>query len=648
MHEIHRREQRRHIIRMGVAFACAGNVMLIAFGLYGGHFAGIQDEYRTFLRWISLGLTLISLLWPGWTFFVGAWSSVRTRMMHMDVPVAIALTLGTIWGAVNTMRGAEGGEVYFDSITVVIFLLLVGRWLQHRQQRSATDAIELLYTLTPSTARRLDAEGEVRTVPVEALRPADRCELRAGDSAPADGEIVDGASAFDLSMLTGESRPVTLEAGDLVHAGAVNLGSRIVMSVEAVGGNTRIGRLMQMVERFARDRPPIVRLADRVAHWFVITVLILAAATAGLWLWLDPSHAVEHAITLLIVTCPCALGLATPLALVGSIGRAARAGILIKGGEALEQLARPGVLVLDKTGTLTQGRMSLVSWEGDTAIQPSIVAIERQVAHPIADAFVAAFDDVADEKPSATVRHVLGGGVEGIVDGRVVLIGSPAFVRERVAGLAPWVSRAERKCAEDGLSPVFIADGGTIIAVAGFGDPVLDDAIDSIDALRAMGWKIRVLSGDHDGVVSAVARSIGVAEADAEGGALPEHKASAVQALRREHDVVVMVGDGVNDAAALSAASVGVAVHGGAEASLAAADIFLRRPGLQPIVELMHGARRSVNVIKSNLALSLAYNVVTASLAIGGVITPVIAAVLMPVSSLTVVTISTRARTFRQ
>jgi Cu2+-exporting ATPase len=646
MREARQREARKHLIRIGVSFACAGNVMLIAFALYGGMFTGIEEQYRRFLQLVSLGLTVVAVLWPGRVFFVGSLSSLRTRVMHMDVPVALALTLGTVWGAINTFRGPEGGEVYFDSITVVILLLLVGRWIQHRQERAAHDAIELLYTLTPATARRIDSDGTVREAPVEALIAGDRCELRAGDSVPADGVLVDGTSEFDTALLTGESRPVTILAGERVHAGTVNTGSRAVMEVRAVGADTRVGRLMQMVEQFAHERPPIVRLADRVAHWFVITVLTLAAGTVVLWLMIDPSQAVEQAITLLIVTCPCALGLATPLAIDAAIGRAARGGILIKGGAALEQLARPGVLVLDKTGTLTEGTMRLIEWRGDDSVRPAIVAIERQVAHPIARAFIDAFVDTGSDLRSVAARQLLGGGVLGEVDGESIIIGSPAFVRERTDRVPDWARTAEGDYLDRALTPVLAARCGEVVGVAGFGDPVLDDAAESIKALRSMSWRPRILSGDHPAVVDAVGDSIGIDKDDREGGASPEHKAEVVRAMTRDTQPVVMVGDGVNDAAALSAASVGLAVHGGAEVSLATADVYMSRPGLRPVVELMRGARRTLGTIRLNLGLSLAYNAVTATLAIAGLINPVIAAVLMPLSSLTVVTVSARARTF--
>lgn len=641
--EIRRAETRRHLVRIGVAGACAGNVMLIAFALYGGMLNGMDPVYESFFRWTSFAIALVALLGPGRVFLRGALSSLRTRRMHMDLPVAIALVLGTLWGGWNTLRGA--GEVYFESLTAVIFLLLVGRYVQHRQQRAAQDAVGLLYSLTPATARRVEPDGSTRTVAVEALAAGVVVELRPGDGVPADGVLIDGGSDFDLSLLTGESEPVRLDAGARVHAGTVNLTRRARLRVESTGSETRVGRLMEMVERFAQNRPPAVRLADRVAHRFVGTVLLLAAATAALWLALEPSQALEHAITLLIVTCPCALGLATPLAMQAAIGRAAGEGILVKGGEALEVLAGRGRIWLDKTGTLTRGRLELVAWRGDDALRPAIAAVEARVAHPVASAFVAAFGPASgDEVEVEGLRNVPGRGAEATVAGRRLRIGAPeyAWPAEVAAG---WRAALDATLAR-GLSPVAVAVDGEPAGLAGFGDPVRPEARASVERLRALGWEPGILSGDHPRIVARVAEAVGVDPDAAFGAVAPEAKAERVRAARDAGETVAMVGDGVNDAAALSAASAGIAVHGGAEASLTAADVFFRRPGLGPAVDLVRGARRTLRVMRRNVVVSLAYNVVAGSLAIAGWIDPLIAAILMPLSSLTVVGLSYRSRTF--
>ncbi|MFG0316368.1 MAG: heavy metal translocating P-type ATPase, partial [Planctomycetota bacterium JB042] len=524
MEEHRRREDRRHLIAIGISGACAGNAMVSAFALWGG---ALSPGHALLLRGLGLLFTLVALVGPGRVFFQGALSSLRTRTMHMDVPVALALAAGTLQGAWNTWRGA--GETYFESITAVVFLLLVGRFVQHRQQRRAHDAVELLAAVTPATARLL-RDGVEAEVPVEALARGDRVVVRAGDRVPADGRIVAGASRFDVSLLTGESRPVVAEAGDPIAAGAVNVAAAVRLEVDSTGEETRIGRVMELVERSARTRPPVVRLADHLAHGFVVAVLALALVTVLVWLRRDPANAVEHAIALLIVTCPCALGLATPLAIAAAVGRAARAGILVKGGEVLERLARPGVVLLDKTGTLTRGEVRMVSLDGDRDVLGDVAAVEAEGTHAIARAFVAAADDASIPRPEARdVEHVLGHGARGTVDGREIVVGSGPFVRAHAAA-DPRIDAAERRMIERGLSPVLVARDGAAVAVAGFGDPLRDDALAAVEALRSLGHEIAIVSGDHPQIVRADADELGVTRA--EGSASPERKVAAVHEAR--------------------------------------------------------------------------------------------------------------------
>ncbi|MCY2986736.1 MAG: heavy metal translocating P-type ATPase metal-binding domain-containing protein, partial [Planctomycetota bacterium] len=383
-----KQEDQRFLIRIGVAAACMGNVMTLAFALYGGVFTGIEAQYSQLFRWTSMVFGLIALAGPGNLFLRGAWAALRTRTAHLDVPIALGLTAGGLAGTANAIAGR--GEIYFDSLTMLVFLLLVGRWIQRRQQRWANDALELLFSLTPTAARRVAADG-VREVPIEAIGPGDLVEVRAGDAIPTDGVVVAGQSTVDQSLLTGESRPMLVLPEDRVQAGTVNLGARLLVRVEAVGDQTRVGKLVRLVEECSRNRAPLVQFADRVAGRFVVVVLALSAITLGLWLWREPARAIDHAVALLIVTCPCALGLSTPLAVSVALGRAARRRILIKGGAALERLAQRGTIVLDKTGTLTAGRTTVVSWFGDDGAKPLVVALETHSAHPLARALVAAF-----------------------------------------------------------------------------------------------------------------------------------------------------------------------------------------------------------------------------------------------------------------
>jgi Cu2+-exporting ATPase len=638
--------------------------MLISFALYGGMFHGIEEEFKTLFHWASLAITVPAVFWCGGLFLRSAWAAVRARTTHMDIPISLGILTGFLWGAWSTVTGT--GEVYFDTVTLLIFLLLTGRWVQRSQQRKAADASELLYSLAPGTARVV-LDGEVQECPVEAVLPGARVEVRAGDSVPVDGIVLQGSSELNISLLSGESRPVSVTSGSRVYAGTENLSSRLLVEVTGTGEDTRVGRLMQLVEEASRRKAPVLQLADRISGWFVMAVLILAAVTGLLWWWLDPARAADNVVALLVVTCPCALGLATPLAVSAAIGNASKIGILIKGGDVLERLARTGTILLDKTGTLTVGRSRLVKWIGDESVQGDLALLERHSSHPVARALVEGLSSLQDlqslrglegngnvtegSDAGVELKDARGGGVCGTVEGRDLMAGSPAYIAERAGPLPSWVQEAVEELTAASLTPVVVARDETVVAAAGIGDPIREDAKETLEILEAAGWVVGVLSGDHPVVVKAVAKELGIPSEQARGGRLPEDKLEAVELLTDNSGAdrpVVMVGDGVNDAAALSAASVGVGVHGGAEAALTAADVFLTREGLRPLAELLQGARKTFKVIRANLVFSLLYNLIGAGLAIAGRIDPLTAAILMPVSSLTVITLSYRIRTFRR
>ncbi|MFN0137274.1 MAG: heavy metal translocating P-type ATPase [Phycisphaerae bacterium] len=671
--ELRRREDRKLLIKIAVAGALAGNVMLLAFALYGGMFTGIEASIETMFRYCSTMLGVLSLAWPGGVFFRGAIAAIRTRTAHLDLPIAIGLSAGAVAGVVNTILGR--GEIYFDSLCVLVFLLLIGRWIQRRQQRSAADSVELLYCMTPSVARVIEAD-RVRDSPIEAVAPGMLCEVRAGETIPVDGVIEAGSSAVDQSLLTGESQPQDVTIGAPVCAGTLNVSGVLRVRAEATGEASRVGKLMALVQRSAQESAPIVRMADRIAGYFTVGMISLATFTFGIWALWDVSRAIDHATALLIVTCPCALGLATPLSMTVAIGRAARRGILIKGGESIEVLARTGTIVLDKTGTLTEGKAMLLAWHGDESLRAAAVAVESCSSHPIARAIVSASRETQPFPPVTNVRQIVGGGIVGQVDGREIVIGSRRFLESRGASVPADLGIAADRALADGCTPIFVASAGVAGAVAVLGDPIRADARQSLDALRKMGWRIEILSGDHSRVVAAVAERLGVPAEQATGDASPEDKLARVRELqgvapaisrcfsadRPPRDIelhsqahpliagatgpVIMVGDGINDAAALRAATIGIAVHGGAEASLSAASVYLNQPGLSPIVELIAAGRRATRVIRMNLCASLCYNILAAALAMTGILNPLIAAILMPLSSLTVVSIAVGGRSF--
>lgn len=638
-----RRDDRTMLVRIGVAGAIATNVMLAAIALYTGQFNAMDRGSLQLFRWISLALTIPALLWPGRVFFTGAWAALRAGTVHMDVPIALALGAAATRGAINTVTGS--GPVYFDGVCALVFLLLVGRFLQARGQRAATDATEQLFALTPATARVIRADGTTIDVPADAVAVDALIAVHAGETIPVDGEILAGESRLNRAILTGESADVRVGLGDTVYAGTLNRSAELRVRVKASGEDSRIARILAQVDESARRRAPVVLLADRLASRVVAVVLLLAIVTFAIWLRRDPAAAWDHTIALLIVTCPCALALATPLAMSAAVGRAARAGIFVKGGDTLESLSRPGTLVLDKTGTLTVGDTTLVSWTGDDSLKPIVLALEAASTHPIAAGFRRAWADVRPTD-SVQVTHTIGGGMTGVVDGRSILIGSPRFVSTQLPHAA-WPALPD-----DANTPVIIAVDGRIAARAGFGDAIRSDALASLTTLRARGWQTLLLSGDAAAVSERVGLALGFAPDEIIGESSPEEKAARVRSIVRASGggltppCVAMVGDGVNDAAAIAAATVGIGVHGGAEASLATADVAMTRDGLGALVALTDGAARAMRVIRRNIIWAFCYNALGVALAMTGHITPLVAAIMMPVSSLTVVLGSWFGKTF--
>jgi Cu2+-exporting ATPase len=638
-----RRRDRELLLRLGVAGAAAGNVMLMAFALYSGAFSGMEAAYQSLFRWASLGIATPTVFWAGAVFLRGGWAALRTRTPHMDLPVSIGILAGYTGGAISTFTGH--GEIYFDSLCTLIFLLLIGRYLQHSHHRRSSSQSDLLLALAPHSAHLIEGATE-RDVPVSSLAAGSTVRVAAGERVPADGLVLRGAGSVDTSLLTGEPLPHEARVADRVYAGTTCASGELWLRVESAGNDTRLGRLMAGVEAAQRERAPIVRLADRVAGHFVLGILAVAALTLGLWLYLNPSLAIDHTVALLVVTCPCALGMATPLAVTAALGKAARAGILFKGGEFMEELARPGVIVFDKTGTLTRGQPELVAWLGDAALQAPLRALEARSGHPLARAIQRAFPE--NGLAVEGVTELPQGGLSAQVDGHALLVGSPALVAGELGPLPGWAGRLVHAHAELGRTPVVVASDGSVRAVAAFGDAIRPEARHNLQRLADLGYRFEILSGDHPRVVEGVARELGIPLGDARGGQSPEAKLARVNELRRRGEGVFMVGDGVNDAAAMAAANVGVAVHGGAETCLKAADVFATREGLEPLTLAAVGSRRALRAIRRGIVISLAYNLVGVGLAVAGILSPLVAAVMMPLSSISVITLALRAKTFER
>ncbi len=642
---LQQREERDLLTRLGVAGASAGNSMLFALALYSGGFADMEIAQMRYFRVLSTIAALPAVLWSAQVFYRGALGAVRTRRPHMDLPLSIGILLGVAWGFANLIRGV--GEVYFDSLSTLVFVLLAARFVQVRQQARAERAAGSALALAPRTARQLDAGDAARLVPAESVPRGARVEVLAGDVFPVDGVVASGDSRVDTSWLTGESAPCHARAGSAVFAGTTNLMGRLVVVAERSGTETRAARLWRDMERASARRAPIASVADRASAYFLVGILLLACVAFFGWLHAGVGVAVQAAIALLVVTCPCGLALATPLTVSAALGQAARAGWHIKGGAALEALGHPALIVFDKTGTLTLGQLSLLRWFGDKSLAPQVKALEATSSHPIARALVTALADVEPSVATEVVQR-LGRGIEGRVDGHAVSVGAVHSVTEP---LPAWAETALAELAREGLTPVVVCVDGHVRAVLGLGDPLRPEASLLLARLRERGHRLALLSGDRTAVVDHVVRELTRASGTsslfdtAKGDVSPEGKLAFIEAARAGGNVF-MVGDGVNDAAALAAASVGIAVHGGAEASLEAAHVFATRPGVQPLLELVDGARRALHVIYLNLGFSLVYNLVAAGLCLAGAVTPLWAAIIMPLSSLTVVSHSYHRRMF--
>ncbi|MFA5910814.1 MAG: heavy metal translocating P-type ATPase metal-binding domain-containing protein [Vicinamibacterales bacterium] len=651
--EARRVEDRAMLARFGVAAACAMNLMFVSGALYAGEHSGMASPYEAFFRWLSLLIAVPVLGFSAAPFFQTALAGLRAGIVHIDLPIAAAIAIAAAASAWNTVAGS--GPIWFDSLAMLVAALLGARQLQRSAQRLALERADSLRGVAfLEFARRLeggDPHAPVVEVPLTALVPGDRVEVRSGEFVPVDGVILSGHSSLDNAVLTGEAAPLSVGEGDAVNAGATNLGARLIVRVDAVGVGTRVGALLALVQEAASRRPALLQTTDLMARRFVNILLAVAAATLAVAWWQHgPDVALTRVVALLVVSCPCALGLAVPLALSVALMRAARAGIFIKNPDALERLRTVDTVLLDKTGTLTEGRATISRWHGDSFVLELARALEAESSHAVARAFTAtpgrslhAVRSVAD------VVEVPGRGIAGRLDGHEVRVGNRAFIEAGHASVDEERTGIAASMVADGLSPVFVSVDGRVSGLAGIGDALRRDSIETVAALRRRGLRVRILSGDHPDIVARVAAQLGLSLDDAQGGLTPEAKRDVVAGLVSGADrtgAVVMVGDGVNDAAALALADVGIAVDGGMGATIVAADIVLTREGVAPLLDVLDGARRLRRVIRRNIAFSLFYNAGASSLALAGMVGPLLAAVLMPVSSLTVVMSSALTRTF--
>ena len=632
------------LVRVGICWAIAANVMLLTIAIYAGLDPVNDGALYHAVLWSTLALSAGSLVVGGSVFFRRAIANLKMRRLSMDVPISLGIAVGWGYSAFATVTGI--GEVWFDSIVILIAALLTARYLQVRGNSMAADAAERLISLLPHSAHKI-VDDATEIVPIETLETGDLIRVKAGDVIPADGRITDGQSQVSRAVLTGESRPESVTPGDLVEAGTTNLDSPLDLRVSATGTRTRVGRLMEWIEARDQRRAPIVQIADRLSSYFIAFVLLAAIGTAVAWAFIDPSRAVHNVVALLVIACPCALGMATPLALTVGTGRAAKRGIHIKHDDVIEALTKATDIVFDKTGTLTAGEFSVQQIRGDRKALLAACALETTSNHPIADALLNWAKNQGHHPADAQldeVEEVPATGLKGRVDGQSIRIGRISWFDDLDEEQRRWATELARQ----GQTPLGVSVDGQLVTLLTVGDALRPEAADLLRDLRQRGLRIHLLSGDHRDVVHSVADALGIADERTRGAASPEEKREYLAALRLNHPDarIAMVGDGVNDAIALQDADIGIAVDGGAEASLVAADIFIVKPGVAPIAHLFKGTHHVMRVVHRNLMGSGLYNVFGISLAAMGFITPLAAAILMPISSLGVVTSSLVQRSF--
>ncbi|MFE0964373.1 heavy metal translocating P-type ATPase [Streptomyces fungicidicus] len=628
----------------------------------------LQFEYW---QWLSLTLAAPVVTYAAWPFHRAAFTNARHGAATMDTLISVGTSAAFLWslwalflGTAGTpgmthpfeltiARGDGAGNIYLEAAAGVTAFILAGRYFEARAKRKAGAALRALLELGAKDVTVLTSDGGEKTVPVAELRTGDRFLVRPGEKIATDGTVVEGSSAVDASMLTGESVPVEVAAGDPVTGATVNVGGRLVVEATRVGADTQLARMAQLVEDAQNGKAAAQRLADRISAVFVPVVIALALGTLGFWLGNGAglTAAFTAAVAVLIIACPCALGLATPTALMVGTGRGAQLGILIKGPEVLESTRRVDTVVLDKTGTVTTGRMTLLAVHTSAGTDETEVlrlagALEHSSEHPIARAVADGAREKAGPLPTPEdFANVPGLGVQGVVEGHAVLVGREGLLREWALELPEDLRRAKERAEAAGHTAVLAAWDGEARAVLEIADAVKETSPEAIRRLRALGLRPVLLTGDNEAVARSVAREVGIEEVIAE--VLPQDKVDVVKRLQAEGRSVAMVGDGVNDAAALAQADLGLAMGTGTDAAIEAGDLTLVRGDLRAAADAIRLARRTLGTIRSNLFWAFAYNVAALPLAAAGLLNPMIAGAAMAFSSVFVVGNSLRLRTFR-
>ena len=633
---VYQKERKTALRRLFIAGFGMMQVMMYAVPMYLADDGTMTADIADLMRWSSLLLTFPVVFYSAWPFFAGAWRDLKRRRAGMDVPVALGVGSAFIASVWATVSG--GGQVYFDSVSMFVFFLLTGRFLEMIAQRKAGEAAESLVKLIPAVATWLpnypSYEGEER-VPLSRLKRGDHVLIRPGESIPADGNVVDGESGVDESLLTGESRAVAKGLNAPLVGGAINIASPLVMQVERLGQDTVLSGIVRLLDRAQSEKPRMARIADRVASWFVTGLLLVAAVVGLTWYSLDAQRALWITISVLVVSCPCALSLATPVALAAATGRLTRLGLLITRGHALETLSRATHVVFDKTGTLTEGKMQVLEvLVVDEAKREDYIALaavlEQGSEHPVGRAIRSIASDSGTMAGMTGIKSISGNGMEGILNGMRYRLGNPGFVAALHGREIPWKTALTQ-------ADTLVALGNECgwLALFVLGDRVREDAPQLIRGLQAMGLEVSLLSGDRQEVVAKVAATLGIKHWDAE--LEPVGKLAKLKDLQQHGARLVMVGDGVNDAPVLAAADVSVAMGSGTEVAQASADTVLLSAQLLHLLDGIKVARLTDHVIRQNLAWAMIYNVVAIPAAALGYVTPWMAGIGMSASSLLVV-----------
>jgi len=622
-----RGEQRAALKRLLVASLGMMQVMMFAVALYSGEFQGIDAKMERFLRLVSFIVTTPVVFYSARPFFAGAIRGIRARKPGMDLPVSIAI--GSAYVASVYATYTNGPAVWYDSVTMFVFFLTVARYLEMRARHRSIDRSTALSSLLPNTATRIDGDAR-QLVAVSQLVAGDRVRVRAGESFPADGAIIDGVSSVDESLLTGESAPRQKSIGDTVVAGSINLDGVVDMHVEKTGVDTTLGMIGRLSERARYARPTFVNLADRIASYIVVAILVIAAVVATTWYVIDADRAFVITLSVLVVTCPCALALATPAAFAAAGSRLADLHLLVTNGNAIEMLSKATHVVFDKTGTLTRGAPEVVrtTVQDEHFIEADCLqiaaALEVASTHPIARAFVKHETALRASDLVVTV----GAGVEGVIDGRRWKLGSADFVTEMPAPMPTGES-------DVATTQVFLGSERGVVGAFEIDDALRDDAHNTLKLIEKMGISTSLVSGDSEAPVNRIATTLGIG--DARSGCSPDDKLATIRTLQKAGEVVVMVGDGINDAPVLAGADASIAPSHAASLAQSSADILMLGNLLQPIVTALRAARQTMRVVRQNLGWAIVYNIVAVPLAATGFVPPWLAAIGMSASSLIVV-----------